>query len=125
MKNQILNEMLALTLQELEKNPEQFLESMKDNLPELEVVDGYAYIDVPAYENGKYGTRKEKIPYGPDTILKPGDDGYDDKSWDPMQRVPEGWTMENTGNGPSLEGFMIEMMGLPKRPTKRPKPQGF
>ena len=61
MKHPILQEMLALTLRELENNPDKFLQLMKDDLPELDVVDGYAYIDVPAYENGQYGTRKVKF----------------------------------------------------------------
>lgn len=122
MKNKLLNEILDLTLQEMERNPGQLV----DMLPSLDVTDdGYAYIDVPAYENGQYGTTKKKIKFDPENIIQPGDKDYNDPSWDISDRIPEGWTVEDTGEGPSLEGYMLATLGLPKPPTKRPKPQGF
>lgn len=125
MKNKALNEILTLILMELERNPQQFMENMKDSLPKLETTDdGHAFIDVPAYENGEYGTKKLKIKFDPNNILKPGDEGYNNDSWN-QPHIPEGWTLEDTGEGPSIEGYMIATLGLPKPPTPRRKPQGF
>jgi hypothetical protein len=109
-----LNEILTLSLRELEANPQKVI----DNLPSLE--DGY--ISMPAWKDGQYGTERISL----EGLEKVEDDGSNPGQWNVENQIPEGWTVYDEGNGaPSMEAWMVEMMHLPVPPKKREKPQGF
>jgi len=119
--------MIRLTIAEMERNPGKFINDFKDAIPKLEPEeDGTFYHTVPHYENGQYGTKNIKLNMNDIQRVEPGDEGYSDDNWGIENMLPEGWTVDDRGDGtPSMEGYMVEVMGLPKKPQQRNKPQGF
>ena len=111
----VLNDLVALTIRQLEENPEELIK----NLPSLEE----GYITVPSFKDGVYGTETIPIPPRDEWVE---DDGSNPERWNVENNIPEGWTLHDQGDGtPSMEGYMVEMLRLPVPHKKRPKPKGF